>query len=41
MMVKDLGETSSIQGMKEKVLGTFLKTSLLLECTFGLLGQAY
>jgi hypothetical protein len=39
MMVKVLGETSSIQGNKEKVLGTFHKTSLLLECTFGLLGH--
>jgi hypothetical protein len=39
MMVKVLGETPSIQGMKEKVLGTFHKTILLLECTFGLLGH--
>jgi hypothetical protein len=38
-MVKVLGETSSIQEKKEKVLGTFHKTSLLLECTFGLLGH--
>jgi hypothetical protein len=34
--MKVLGETSSIQGMKEKVLGTFKKKSLLL---FRLLGD--
>jgi hypothetical protein len=28
-----------VQGMKEKLLGTFHKTSLLLEYTFGLLGH--
>jgi hypothetical protein len=39
MMVKLLGETSSIQGKKEKLLGTFHKTRLLLECTFNLLGH--
>jgi hypothetical protein len=38
--VKVLGETSSIQGKKEKVLGTFHKTSLLLESTFSLLGHS-
>jgi hypothetical protein len=38
-MIKVLGETSSIDEMKEKELGTFYKTSLLLECTFGFLGH--